>query len=592
MTRRRLIALAGAGTAAAGLAVILAACVARTPPGGDQPAGPQPAETPGVPWFRDATTSAGVGFTHFDSATPMHYIPEVMGSGVGWIDYDADGWPDLFCVQDCPVRTADRTGPQPTHKLYRNNRDGTFTDVTAAAGLDKSGYGMGCAVGDYDNDGFDDLVVTDLTGVTLFHNVPAPGTNPGGRRFVDATAAAKLANPHWGTSCGWGDIDGDGFLDLYICNYVQIDLANYRTCENSDVKQLYVCPPTVFPAVAHTLFRNNGDGTFSDITTTSGVSSPTPGGGLGVILLDLDGDGKQDIYVANDMRPAFLFHNLGGGKLAEKGLSSGAALMSGGRFMAGMGVAAGDVDGTGRPSILVANYQDEPTMLFLNRGKLRFQEWSHPSGLGPATMKTLGFGIELWDPDLDGNLDVVQANGHVVRNAPAIFKAPYEQSSQLLLGDGRGRFREVSDLAGPYFREKRVGRGVAVADYDNDGRPDVAISHNAGPVILLRNETTTPNRWLRLELVGDGKKSNRSAVGAKIEVEAGGRTLTRWVTGGGSYLSASDRRVVVGLGAAAGVERVTVVWPSGVRQVFHDLTPNRGWQLTEGRERAESTRPE
>jgi hypothetical protein len=527
-----------------------------------------------------------VTFTHFDSATPQHHIPEVMGSGVGWVDYDADGWPDLFCVQDGPLRPADAKGPPPTHALYRNNRDGTFADVTAAVGLALAGYGQGCAVGDYDNDGFDDLLVTYLDRVGLYRNVPDPAA-PGGRRFDDVTAKAGLTNPEWGTSCGWGDLDGDGFLDLYVCNYVHIDLAHYTPCVNTDVNQTYVCPPTVFPAVHHRVWRNRRDGTFEDVTAASGVGAAPPGGGLGVVLLDLDGDGKADVYAANDMRPAYLFHNQGNFRFAEKGFSSGAALMPGGRFMAGMGVAVGDVDGSGRPSLLVSNYQDEPTMVFLNRGGLRFQEWSHPSGLGALTRKTLGFGIDLFDADRDGNLDVAQANGHVVRNSRAIFKAPFEQPGQLFVGDGRGNFREVSDRAGPYFREARVGRGLAVADYDNDGLPDVAVTHNGGPAKLLRNRTETANRWVRLDLVGDGKTANRNAVGAKVEVAAGGRVLTRWVHGGGSYLSASDRRVLVGLGPADTIDRVTVTWPTGARQEFTGLTPGRGWRLVQGRDRPE-----
>jgi hypothetical protein len=585
---RGLFCLAGAGWLVA--AALLPGCGGAAPtaaPPPEPPAAQAPlAPTAGVPWFEDATAAAGVSFTHFDSATAMHYLPEVMGSGVGWIDYDGDGWPDLFCVQAGPIRPAEHRGPLPTHKLYRNNRDGTFTDVTDRVGLNKSGYGMGVAVGDYDNDGFDDLVVTYLGGIALFHNVADPRA-PGGRRFEDATAASKLANPHWGTSCGWADIDGDGRLDLYVCNYVRIDLDDYKTCFNSDVNQVYACPPTVFPTVAHKLFRNNGDGTFADVTAASGIAGTQKGAGLGVVLVDLDGDGKIDIYVANDMGPAHVYQNQGGGKFAERGAYSGAALMAGGRFMAGMGVAAGDLDGTGRPSLLVANYQNEPTMVFLNAGKLTFRDWTHPSGLGPATTRTLGFGIELFDADLDGNLDVALANGHVVRNSAAIFKAPYEQEAQLLVGDGKGHFREVSDKAGAYFREKFVGRGLAACDYNNDGLPDLAFANNAGPLKLLRNATRTPNHWVRLDLVGNGTTSNRSAIGARVEVEAAGRKLVRFVHGGGSYLSAGDRRLVVGLGAAEKAERVTVVWPDGTREEFRDLAAGRGWRHTQGKGAAE-----
>jgi hypothetical protein len=310
-----------------------------------------------------------------------------------------------------------------------------------------------------------------------------------------------------------------------------------------------------------------------------------------VILLDLDDDAKTDIYVANDMKPAFVFRNVGMGRFEERGLYSGAALMPNGRFMAGMGCAVGDVDGSGRPSIIVSNYQDEPTMVFLNRGKTNFQEWSHPSGLGPATMRTLGFGIDLFDADLDGNLDVAQANGHVTKQPSANGSAPYEQEAQMFVGDGKAGFREVSRQAGRYFWEKRVGRGLAVADYDNDGRPDLAVSHIGGPTKLLHNQTQTANQWIRLELEGDGKKSNRNAIGSRIEIEAGGRKFVRWVHGGGSFLSASDRRLVVGLGNATVVDRLTVLWPSGNKQTFEGLSAGKGWKLIEGRPKAEESSP-
>src|SRR5439155_6930937 len=329
------------------LAVSLAAALAGC--AGSKPVVPEPvtvlAPTPGVPWFADVTTAAGIDFSHFDSATPLHAIPETMGSGIAWIDYDNDGWPDLFCVQSGPLRPAGHSGPLPTHKLYRNNGDGTFTDVTAAVGLDKSGFGMGCAVGDFNNDGFDDLVVTYLGGIALFENRP---DGKGGRRFEDVTARAGLHDPHWATSCGWADIDGDGLLDLYVCNYVVVDLEHYTPCVKPQTGANYLCPPTLFPAVTHRLFRNNGNGTFTDISGPSGIAAAAPAAGLGVVLLDLDGDGRTDIYVANDMSAAYLFRNLGGSRFAEQGLLSGAAVTAQARFLAGMGIAAGDIDGTGR----------------------------------------------------------------------------------------------------------------------------------------------------------------------------------------------------------------------------------------------------
>ncbi|HUR55341.1 MAG TPA: CRTAC1 family protein [Gemmataceae bacterium] len=551
----------------------------------DAPSG----QTAGVPWFVDVTEKSGVKYVNFDSVTDKHTILETMGPGIGWIDYDNDGWMDLFCVQNGPIPSLPQTGA-PTHKLYRNNGDGSFTDVTDRVGLNQAVYGQACAVGDYDNDGYDDLVVASFGVTTLYHNEADPAA-PGGRRFKDVSKGAKIDNPHWGSSCAWGDIDGDGFLDLYVCNYCEIDLANYKTCENPNTRVRHICPPSIFPKVAHKLYKNNGNGTFTDVTIPSGLAGPTPGGGLAVVILDLDGDGKQDIYAVNDLGPAFLLHNQGGGKFTERGMISGAGVDPNGRFMAGMGIGVGDIDGTGRPSFLVTNYQDEPNMVFLNKGGMRFTEWSHPSGFGPATYKRLAFGIDLLDADLDGHLDVAVANGHVYRNAKEIYGYSQEQEGQLFLGDGKGRFREVSDKAGSYFREKLIGRGLAVCDFDNDGRPDLAFSHNAGPLKLLRNATENGNRSLRLELVGDGKKSNRNAVGAKIEIDAGGRKLVRWIHGGGSYLSASDRRQCVGLGTAAKADVVTVTWPSGAKQEFRDVEAGKPWRLTEGKPQPELVTP-
>ena len=572
-------------TAVASVLAVQHACSPTSPPSPAQPSNPgstTPTQTAGLPWFEDVTGPAGIRFQHFDSTTEKNTILETMGSGIAWIDYDQDGWLDLFCVQDNALPSS-APDPTKTHKLYRNNGNGTFSDVTEQVGLNKYGYGQGCAVGDFNNDGFDDLVVTYFGSISLFENRP---DGKGGRRFEDVTAPAHLKNPHWGTSCGWADLDGDGFLDLYVCNYVVVDLPNYVPCENTNLRKYYICPPTLFPKVAHKLFRNNGDGTFLDVSDSSGLSAAPPGGGLAVMLIDLDGDGRVDIYVANDLGPAYVLKNEGGFKFSEKGLLSGAGLDRNGRFIAGMGIAAGNIDGSGRPSLFVSNYQDEPTMVFLNRGKMAFKEWSHPSGIGPPTTKTLGFGIDLFDADLDGNLDLVQANGHVYRNAMEISGFPQTQNAQLFLGDGKARFRDVTDTSGPYFREKLIGRGLASADFNNDGLPDLAISHNSGPVRLLRNATLTENKSLRLELVGDGKKSNRNAIGAQVEIDSGGRKQVRWIHGGGSYLSASDRRLLIGLGSAGKADRVTVKWPSGEQQEYRDLAAGRGWRLIQGKEAA------
>ena len=400
----------------------------------------------------------GIAFQHFDSATPTHFIQETLGSGIGWIDFDADGWPDLFCVQDGPVRPS--SSPSPTHKLYRNNRDGTFTDITVAVGLDRSGFGMGCAVGDFDNDGFDDLLVTYCGSVALFHNEPGGVL---GRQFVDITAKAGLSDPHWATSAAWGDIDGDGFLDLYICNYVEVDLDKYPNCADGRTKLLGSCPPSLFPCVAHRLYANNGNGTFTDISVSSGIASASASPGLGVVMTDFDSDGKLDIYVANDLKAAFLFHNQGGRKFTEKALFSGCAFGPDGTLVAGMGVEVGEIDDNGRPALFVTNFQNKPNVLFSNRGNLLFQEHSFRSGLGGPSVPRLAFGTVFADVDLDGRLDVAVANGHIHRNAMEVLGIPYAQEAQLFLGTSPGKFRDVSTEAGPYFpgapRRSRSGRG-------------------------------------------------------------------------------------------------------------------------------------
>jgi hypothetical protein len=359
----------------------------------------------------------------------------------------------------------------------------------------------------------------------------------------------------------------------------------------SDKGLLYTCQPFHFPAVAHRLYRNNGDGTFTDVSETSGIAKAPPAPGLGVIMTDLDGDGRIDIYVANDLKPAYLFHNLGGGRFEEKALFSGCGLGPRGRPVAGMGVEAGDIDGSGRPSLLVTNFQNEPTVVYRNRGNLIFDDWTVQSGLG-RTLSQLGFGCVFFDADLDGRLDVAVANGHVNRASQERYGAPFAQQAQFFLGTASGRFRDVSSQVGAYFRRKVVGRGLAWADYDNDGLPDLVFSHNGGPSSLLRNRTSTTNSWLRLELVGDGKRSNRNAIGARVEVEAaGGVKQVRFLNGGGSYLSASERRLLVGLGPADHAHRVTVTWPSGRVQVFEDLAGRQWWRLYEGREKPELVVP-
>jgi hypothetical protein len=570
VSHRQWIAVLAGLMAITAVVIVYAGRTPKTePPAIETDFGPEP----GGPWFVDVTREAGIDFVHFDSTTDSHFIQETMGSGLGWIDYDADGWPDLFCIQDGPVRTSPGVSA-PSNKLYRNNRNGTFTDVTDDAGLVRNGFGQGCAVGDFDNDGFDDIAVTYLGGLVLYRN-------NGNGTFADVTAAAKLANPKWGTSCAWGDFDNDGLLDLYVCNYVDVDIDRYPDCRRDGKR--FICPPTSFPHTHHRLFRNAGNGTFTDISAVSGIAAAPPAPGLGVVATDVDGDGKLDLFVANDLKPQYLFHNQGNARFIEKGLLSGAGLGPSGQPVSGMGVEAFDVDSAGRPSIFVTNFHNQPNVLFRNRGNVRFREAAAEMGLA-GRLDRLGFGAVMLDANLDGRPDLAVANGHLHRDAAEVYRAPYAQRAQLFVGVGPASYRDASDRTGPYFRKTRVGRGLAWADFDNDGKPDLAFSHVGGPPALLHNRTETANGWLGMELIGDGKRSNRNAIGARIEVQTAEGIQVRFVNGGGSYLSANERRQLIGLGGSNQASRVSVRWPSGREQVFKDVPARQWWRLVEGAE--------
>ena len=542
--------------------------------------------------FADVTAKAGIRFEHFDGHTEMEYIMETLGAGLAWLDYDQDGLMDLFLVQGStfvPPLGGNRLKaelPAPQSRLYRNQGDGTFRDVTAAVGLGHTGCGLGVAVGDIDNDGYPDLFVTCYRKPNvLYHNV---SDGKGGRRFENITAKAGLGNhpdwrdrPNFSTSAAFLDYDNDGYLDLFVCSYVKVDLARYPNCLSARTGRRLSCPPSHFEPTRCLLYRNNRDGTFTDVRKEAGVDDPHAKA-LGVVALDLDDDGRIDLFVANDGVPNFLFKNRGDGRFEALGPVCGCAVNLAGSPQAYMGVDADDLHGNGRPDLFVTAFSGETNTLFRNEGRSRFLDVTHGSGLGPPSWYRLGFGTCFLDADNDGNLDIVVVNGHVSRNVedegePAIT---FRQPAQFFRQRAPGRFQDFSRQAGAYFQQAHVGRGVAACDYDNDGCMDLAVSNNGGPAVLLHNETKTANHWLRLAL--RGTRSNRDAVGARVVLQVGNRRLVRHRKGGGSYLSAGDPRLLVGLGAATQVEQVTVYWPSGLVQHLGPLQADHGYLVIEG----------
>jgi hypothetical protein len=505
--------------------------------------------------------------------TETQYVSETIGSGAGWIDFDGDGYLDLVLVNSAPMPGARRPATPPQNQFYRNRRDGTFEEVTNRVWLSPPGFGQGCAVADFDNDGFDDLYISYFLGRNRLYHNNGDGT------LEEMSARAGTDCPLWSTSCAWADLDGDGGLDLYVCNYLEMPLDKYPYCGDPRHKIRTVCSPLKFDAQPDVVYCNNGDGSFTDVSDMWGFH-PETGRGLGVLIADLDDDGLPDVYVSNDRSPNLLFRNLGGGRFQEQGLLSGCALSADGKAQAGMGVDAGDVDGDGRLDLFVTNFFHEPNSLFRNEGICMFREISARSGLGRRSFLRLGFGCGLFDANNDGNLDVFVANGHVDRNPEQRgFAEPYRQLAQFFLGNGRARFEEISDpLIGSYFQEPHVGRAAAFADYDNDGRMDTTVNHNGEPAALLRNETTS-GHWLRLVLVGT--LSNRNAIGTRITATAEDRTTAHQVLGGRSYLSAHDLRPLIGLGVTRQVEQIEIRWPNGRTQRLRELRSDQTVRVAE-----------
>jgi hypothetical protein len=522
------------------------------------------------PWLEDVTSDTGLAFVHDNGATGQFHLPEIMGAGVAVVDVDNDGDLDVVAVQSGKIE-----GTEDRHRLFRNDlrvaADGTrtltFTDVTAEAGLVMTGYGMGVAAGDYDGDGYVDLYVTAFGANALYRNT-------GRGSFEDATERAGVQETRWSSSAAFVDIDGDGHLDLYVANYVDFTTAANKPCTEPAGARDY-CSPSVYRPVPDRLFRNRGDGTFEDVSERAGILRAY-GAGLGVAVGDYDKDGHPDIYVANDATPNQLWRNTGKGTFDDEGLLSGTAFNAAGRPEGSMGIASGDFDGDGDEDIVVTNLVGETFVLYQNDGAGGFEDRRVPVGLSQPTAMMTGFGTEWADFDNDGVLDLVIANG-AVNLVPALRGTPnpFRQRNQIFRGVGGGRIEELTGAAaGPAFDHLEVSRGVAIGDLDNDGFPDVVVSNNGGPVRVLRNTAATGHGWLGLELQQPGP--NRLSIGATVVVDAGpaAGTLFR-VRTDGSYLSASDARVLIGLGRHTAPVTATVTWPDGAVQRVTGLAPGR-----------------
>ncbi|MGP0067533.1 MAG: FG-GAP-like repeat-containing protein [Isosphaeraceae bacterium] len=532
----------------------------------------RPAKRPSspVPRFVDDAESAGLArFVHDNGQSAFKRLPETMSGGIGLLDFDGDGWLDVYAVQGGPFPPA--ANAPSGDRLFRNRRDGTFDDVTDKAGLRRfaGSYGHGVAVGDYDNDGHPDLFVTRWRGYALYRN-------RGDGMFEDATVRAGLGGDRdWPTSAAWADLDGDGDLDLYVCHYLAFDVENSPICGDAKSRVNHYCSPRDFASLPDHVFRNDG-GRFVDVTRESGFVD-RDGRGLGVVAVDLDDDNRIDIYVANDMSANYLFRNLGGFHFEETAISAGAAANSSGTFQSGMGIACGDLDGDGRPDLAVTNYYGESTTFFHNLGRGLFADHTAAVGIAAPTRQLLGFGIAFLDANNDGRLDLLSANGHVSDYRPAF---PWKMPIQLLTAGADGRLTDASPRAGEPFRPLHLGRGLAVGDLDNDGRIDAVVQSQNEPLVYLHNRTDGADHWLVLRL--EGVLSNRDGVGARLVVEAGGRRMTAHRFGGGSYQSAGDPRLHFGLGDAARVERLEVRWPSGRVDQYEGLAADRAYLIREG----------
>ena len=521
--------------------------------------------------FTDVTGAAGIHFKHNNGAYGGKLLPETLGAGCAFLDYDADGWQDILLVNstDWPGHVRERS----TLKLYRNNRNGTFTDVTRAAGLDIEMYGMGVAVGDYNNDGFPDMLITCVGQNRLFKNT-GKGT------FLDVTNSSGLGKRQaFSTSALWFDYDRDGLLDLFVCNYVKWAAEHDVFCSLDGEHKSY-CTPEAYVGQTCWLFHNRGNGTFEDVTASSGIFDSSSKS-LGAAMLDYDQDGWPDLLVANDTQPNKLYRNQRNGTFKDVALEAGIAFSADGKARAGMGVDVGDFENSGRQGVAITNFDNEMIGLYQFDGKGNYSDIAVRSGIGLPSKTTLGFGCVFTDCDLDGSLDLIAVNGHIDDTVRNVRNVGYAQPPQLFLNNGKGNFREVGAEIGGGFSQPKVGRGLAIGDFDRDGDADILMTTNNGPAYLFRNDQAAGNRSIRFRLVGT--KSNRDAIGAQVKVFSGGTMQTRMVRSGSSYLSQSELPVTFGLGRRDMIERMVIDWPSGRTEEFKDLAAGKTYQVTESK---------
>jgi hypothetical protein len=530
-------------------------------------------ETAQFPFEQVLPEKSGISWTHSSGKSPQKYLPESSGAGCAFLDYDNDGWMDIYLVNSgkCDFFTPD---PPLRNALYKNNRDGTFTDVTEKAGVAAGGYGQGVAVGDYDGDGFPDMYVTQYGRSILYHN-------SGDGTFTDVTEKAGVAAPGWSSSAVWFDYDNDGRLDLFVGRFVEFSKELNKPCGIHEDGRIHYCIPKVYSPMPSWLFHNNGDGTFTDVSKECGIAGHV-GKVWGVVAADINNDGLMDLFVANDTVQNFLFVNRGNGKFEEIGESAGIAYSAEGRTRSGMGLDSADYDGDGFMDLFVSNLDREMYSLYHNNHDLTFDDKAGATGVGSATRLMSGWGLKFFDFDNDGDLDLFLANGNpddLIEQVHSQVK--YQEPPLLFRGTGK-TFQNVSQQSGPIFSRPLSARGMAIGDFNNDGAIDVLISVNNGAPVLLRNNVGAQNHWLGIKLIG--KKSNIDAVGAKINFQAQDLKRSRMKVGGGSYLSDHDPRIVLGIGKRTKIDWLEIKWPfpSGATERFTDLPIDRYITIIEG----------